>query len=158
METASIYQSKPDSLSTIYLAGSIDAHASLDFALLWRNLATTILTKAGYQVLDPLRWGASGPGAEIDSAEIMRRNLVDLLSAQILLVEMDCPELSYIGTGIEIFKAYQYGKEILLWGTANKRSHALRHYAPIRYETLGGAMDELVERITKTRGAAVNVR
>jgi hypothetical protein len=158
METASIYQSKHDSPPpTVYLAGSIDAHATLDSILGWRAEAREALTAAGYRVLDPLRWGDSGPGAEIDSAEIMRRNLVDILAADILLVEMDHPGLSYIGTGIEVFQAYQLGKEILLWGTANRRSHALRHYAPIRYETLGEALCELVERIEKTRGAMINV-
>jgi hypothetical protein len=156
METALRCLTKPDSPAqehfdgflnaasrhTVFLAGSIDAHASLEFPRNWRDEATEVLTAAGYLVLNPLRHDDYS-----DSAEIMRRNTADLLQAHILLVEMSHSDISYIGTSIEIYKSYQYGKEILLWGGANRRSHALRHYAPVRFETLKDALNELVERM-----------
>lgn len=154
METAPQYiLSKPDTQPiTVYLAGSIDAHATPDAATAWREEAAEVLTAAGYRVLNPLRWPADSYD---DSAEIMRRNLVDLVASDIILTEMDNPGLAYIGTAIEIYQAWQLGKEIILWGRANRRSHALRYYAPLRYETLSDALNYLV---LKKRGVVSNVR
>lgn len=142
--------SKPDSRPTVYLAGSIDGHACLEDAKTWRDEAAEVLVKAGYKVLDPLRWPAD---TYQDSGAIMQRNTVDIFMSDIVLTEMDNPAMSYIGTGIDIFQAYQFGREIILWGGANRGSHALKCYAPVRYETLGDALNYLVERIEKSRGA-----
>ena len=150
MEASPQYQT---SHLTVYLAGSIDAHADIEAAKAWRDEAAEVLIAAGYRVLNPLRWPAD---TYQDSAGIMQRNMVDILTSDIVLTEMDNPAISYIGTGIDIFQAYQFGKEIILWGQANRGSHALRHYAPVRFETLGDALNELVTRNQNLRGAMTN--
>jgi nucleoside 2-deoxyribosyltransferase len=124
----------------IYLAGSINGHP-IRSANKRRLTAQRELEQAGYVVLNPLR--DRSDGIMTPSKEIVERDLKDIERANILLVEMNCYGMSYIGTSMEIREAYLKGKTIYLWGEANKTSHWLAYHATRRFKTLQQALDYL---------------
>ncbi|NLU09416.1 MAG: DUF4406 domain-containing protein [Tepidanaerobacter acetatoxydans] len=128
---------------TVYLAGSINGHKSWELVTTWRTYAEKILEAAGYRVLNPVR-GRSP--TDTDSKDIVERDLQDIAKADILLVEMDHEDKAYIGTAMEIRYAWERGKEIIIWGRANRESHWLKYHTHVRCNTLGQALEYLLKR------------
>lgn len=127
----------------VYLAGSINGHDSLETANGWREKATKELGKAGYGALNPLRGRKL---TDENSKEIVERDLEDIQKADIILVEMSHENKAYIGTAIEIRYAWEQGKEIILWGRANRESHWLKYHAHAWFDTLEDAIKYLKRR------------
>ena len=109
----------------VYLAGSINGHQEKQTANAWRERASRELTAAGYVVLNPLRGRKL---SDQNTEAIVERDITDVIGADIILVEMDTPEMAYIGTAIEIREAYLKRKEIVLFGKANRNSHFLKYF------------------------------
>jgi nucleoside 2-deoxyribosyltransferase len=128
---------------TVYLAGSIYRRRSLSEANKWRLYAKEKLEAAGYDVINPL--DGKRDGIEYDAHEIVRDDLAAIRRSHVLLVEMDNPRLPYIGTSMEIFFASTYGKTVILWGRANKKSYWLRAHAHRWFRSL----DEAIEHLRK---------
>lgn len=126
---------------TVYLAGSVNGHESWEAVTEWRLYAAGVLEAAGYHVLNPVR---GRKPTDTDSKDIVERDLRDISQADILLVEMDHENRAYIGTAIEIRRAWEQGKPIICWGTANRSSYFLRYHATEISETLEEAIDRVV--------------
>jgi hypothetical protein len=127
--------------NVVYLAGSIYGKASLAEANDWRLKATEKLEAAGYIVLNPLR--DKEEGIEYMPDFIVHRDLDDIKRASILLVEMNTPGVPIAGTSMEIRKAFDWGKRIILWGTANRGSYWLQYHKTEWVDTLEEALDLL---------------
>jgi len=128
---------------TVYLAGSIDGHDSWDTVTEWRNYASLILEAVGYRVLNPTRGRSRTTPYDIF---IVERDLEDIDCADILLVEMNHENRAYIGTSMEIRYAWERHKEIIVWGTANTKSHWLKYHTNQHFKSLDGALLHLKER------------
>ncbi|MDI3548151.1 MAG: hypothetical protein PWR10_1803 [Halanaerobiales bacterium] len=137
------YQPKP----VVYLAGSINGHSAWAVATEWRLYAAGVLETAGFKVLNPLR---GRKPTDTNSKDIVERDLQDIVQANILLVEMDHDQMPYIGTSMEIRYAWERGKEIILWGRANRGSHWLKYHATAWFDDLEGALDYLREKGLKS--------
>jgi len=128
---------------TVYLAGSIDDHDSEEAFTTWRKYATAVLEAAGFRVLDPFR-GRCLRGDDTD--DIVGRNDCDIRRSDIILCETNFPGHAYIGTGIDLFKAWQQGKPVILWGLANRNSHYLKKYGTQWLDTLEEALEFLIAK------------
>ncbi|KUK53062.1 MAG: hypothetical protein XD78_1504 [Desulfotomaculum sp. 46_296] len=126
---------------TVYLAGGIDG-LSHEQVMGWRQRAAEALRRNGFDVIDPT-WGKDLTVAH-DPREIVEADLANVDRAHILLVEMNTPGHAYIGTAIEIRRAWEQGKAIICWGTANRSSYFLRYHATELLETLEEAIDRVV--------------
>ncbi|NSW84091.1 MAG: nucleoside 2-deoxyribosyltransferase [Syntrophothermus sp.] len=128
-------------MSKVYLAGGIDG-LSREQATCWRQRATEVLQNKGFEVIDPTH----GRDMEMvyDPREVVGSAFANVDSADILLVEMNTPGHAYIGTAIEIRRAWEQGKPIICWGTANRSSYFLRYHATEISETLEEAIDRVV--------------
>lgn len=131
----------------VYLAGSINGHSIWAKAVNWRLNTAITLETLGYQVFNPLR---GRKPEDQNSNDIVERDLQDITKADILLVEMDHKDKAYIGTAMEIRYAWERGKEIVIWGQANKESHWLKYHATAWFDDLDQALDYLRERRAKT--------
>ncbi|AYO30625.1 hypothetical protein D2962_08305 [Biomaibacter acetigenes] len=126
---------------TVYLSGSINGQ-SWHFAKEWRELASAELLQASYNVIDPTEGRKE---TDTDSKDIVERDLKGIEQADMLLVEMDCSGTAYIGTAMEIRYAWELGKEIIVWGKANRDSHWMRYHTRLWFDTLRDALLYLKE-------------
>lgn len=127
---------------TVYLAGPIYVKG-ITAAAEWRNEAKEVLERHGYRVLDPLRGKMEGQHYAPD--EIVDRDLEDVGIADILLVEMDTPDVPISGTSMEMKEAHDKGKLIILWGMANPDSPWLLKHSTYRLATLAKALHDLTK-------------
>lgn len=134
---------------TVYLAGSVQDHTSIQDANKWRLEAEDFLTKCGYRVLNPIR----GKKHTIDGTpkEIVERDLEDIKVSDIILVEMDDLTKRYIGTAMEIRDAWINGKKIILWGMACRQHPWLKYHAHSWFHNLSGALYYLERRARSKR-------
>lgn len=136
---------------TVYLSGSINGHITARYPTTWRGYAQERLEAVGYTVLDPMRgrkFEVAGLSEE-QIEEIIVRDINDIHQSDIVLVEMDCPGMPYIGTAMEIRHAYVWCKEILVWGEANRGSIWLQYHTDRRF----GALDDALEYLIALREA-----
>lgn len=131
----------------VYLAGSVNGHKTWTKAMNWRLHATEVLESIGYEVFNPLR---GRKPEDQDSRDIVERDLQDIAKSDILLVEMDHEDKAYIGTAMEIRYAWERGKEIIIWGQANRDSHWLKYHVSMWFNDLEQAIDYLRKRRAKT--------
>jgi len=96
---------------TIYLAGPME-HVSAEDAKGWRDIAKHLLLSADQKVLDPTR--------RIHKFEIkyMKRifelDLRDIRESDIILANLDRPQIAKHGTAMEVFYAsYVLGKPVI---------------------------------------------
>jgi len=125
----------------VYLAGAIDGQPA-EAVTRWRRRATEALQREGFEVIDPT-WGKDLT-ATYDPREIVEADLTNVDRADILLVEMNTPGHAYIGTAIEIRRAWEQGKPIICWGTVNRASYFLLYHTSAIYDTLDEALGVIV--------------
>jgi len=123
---------------TIYLCGGIEG-LSYDEAYSWRKIAREELQNK-YIILDPL------DNKHETWSQIVKADIENVRDADILLVEMKRYNHAYIGTSMEIRDAWVQGKEIYVWGIANRDNYFLVEAATKFFDTLGEALDFLKKR------------
>lgn len=119
---------------TIYLGGAIRLTPD---AYTWRQIAKEELEIAGFRVLNPL--AGSYPGNPDTS--LVFRDLKMIAESDILLVEMQHPDVAYIGTSMEICEARRMGKHIVVFTRCHKDSIWLQVYADQIFDTLAEALE-----------------
>lgn len=128
---------------TIYLSGSIAGHED-DFPKLWRQQAAAALPE--YTILDPFRDGFTMANSD-DYQRIIKRDLDDVKASDIILVEVDFPDKSYVGTLCELNLAVQEKKLIVAWGKHFKDNIWFQHYLlkdGVQFDSLGNALEFLM--------------
>jgi nucleoside 2-deoxyribosyltransferase len=85
---------------TIYLAGPME-HVSEEDAQGWRQTATDILTPYGVNILSPVRRIHNFRKEEMKS--IFELDLRDIKECDLILVNLNNPEIPKHGTAIEVF-------------------------------------------------------
>ena len=122
-------------MKTIYLCGAIDA-VTTEYAKGWRQTAKAELIKAGFAVIDP----TDDMHDDLAIETVVRKDLASVEASDILLVEMNNHNGAYIGTSMEIRKAWEWGKQIIVWGEANLFSYFLNFHQTVRLRTLEEAL------------------
>lgn len=122
-------------MKTVYLCGAIDA-VTTEYAKGWRQTAKAELTKAGFTVIDP----TDDMHHSLTTETVVRKDLASVEASDILLVEMNNHNGAYIGTSMEIRKAWEWGKRIIVWGEANLFSYFLNFHQTVRLRTLEEAV------------------
>lgn len=100
----------------IYLGGAIH-NLNFDEANDWRIQATNLLEEHGHIILNPLRgrlWRNAKEQSQFTVNEIVHRDLVDVKKADILLVNLAREDANYIGTTVEMTKARDWNKFIIV--------------------------------------------
>jgi nucleoside 2-deoxyribosyltransferase len=87
---------------TVYLAGPME-HVSVDEAKGWRDIATQQLVLAGCNILDPTRRVHNFEPRYMK--RIFELDLRDIQESDIILVNLDKPEVAKHGTAMEVFYA-----------------------------------------------------
>lgn len=87
---------------TVYLAGPME-HVSKEEALGWRFKATSLLNFADVNVLDPTRRVHNFEPRYMK--RIFELDLRDIQESDIILVNLDKPEVAKHGTAMEVFYA-----------------------------------------------------
>jgi hypothetical protein len=67
------------------------------------------------------------------------------MQADVVLTEMDTHYHAYIGTAIEMRKAWEHSIPVIVWGLRNRESKFLQYHATAIFNTL----DEAIEHIAK---------
>jgi hypothetical protein len=132
-------------MKTVYLIGSIDMHEDPETALAWRRVAREKLEAAGFRVTDPPIGEASAGWTPMQVYQDCRFKVEE---ADIVLCEMLHPVPS-IGTSVELEWAYQWGKEIVVWGDAYAQSKFMQVYAPKRHHELEDALRHITQHTTQ---------
>lgn len=108
----------------VYLAGQING-LTYDEATRWRSETKKALGDQGIKCLDPMRGKESTKqltnlcpenyGEEIETSPkfIMRRDHMDVMSCDIVLVNLDNRKRELIGTLMELAWAYDYHKPVI---------------------------------------------
>ncbi len=130
-------------MTKVYLAGAIDGQPE-EKVKSWRSQAADCLTKNGFEVIDPT--AGKDLSATYDPNDIVETDLANVERADIILCEMNTPGHAYIGTAIELRKAWEYGKPIICWGTANRCSYFLQYHALFLMDTLDEALNAIIKR------------
>lgn len=128
-------------MKTVYLGGAIRKHPD---PYTWRAIAKEKLEKEGFIVLDPLE------GSFVGNRDVafVKRDLEMIKKADILLVEMSCPDVPYIGTSMEICEARHMGKQIVIWGKAHQDSIWVQAYADQIFSSLEEALNCVINKNT----------
>jgi len=81
----------------------------------WREAATNLLTKAGFQVLNPCRGKATYQYGYHTPNEIVLRDLKDVDAADIVLMNfVDKPNKLFTGTQMELMYAWEKRKPVVV--------------------------------------------
>lgn len=119
---------------TVYLGGAIRLTPD---AYTWRQVAKEELELNGFRVLNPL--AGSYPG-NTDTSFVFR-DLKMIADSDILLVEMQSPDVPYIGTSMEICEARRMNKHIVVFTRCHKDSIWLQVYADQIFNNLAEALE-----------------
>jgi nucleoside 2-deoxyribosyltransferase len=128
-------------MTTVYLAGAIDGQPA-DQVTCWRRKAALVLKENGFSVIDPTE--GKDLTAFYDPRDIVETDLANVDRADIILLEMNTKGHAYIGTAIEMRRAWEQGKPVICWGTANRESYFLRYHATAMLDTLDEAIGVIV--------------
>ncbi|MDR7867790.1 MAG: hypothetical protein RIN56_13330 [Sporomusaceae bacterium] len=134
----------------VYLCGAID-YVTGEYASEWRLAATAELEAIGVTVIDPTRDGALSWTPQ----EVVERDLADIASADIVLVEMNNAAGGYIGTAMEIREAWEMGKIVIVWGQAFRNSKFLRYHVTKFCPSLDYALGYIEGMVAKLRKGEV---
>lgn len=141
-----------DSMKKVYLAGNMAGY-SVDYALLWREQATTFLEANGIGVTTPVDLTEAGPGemydhvlhAKLDPKKVVIHDLVLISKSFAVLAVLDGPST---GTGGEMIYAHEVTKIPIIVVTTdpNTKSHPWVRFCASRIvDTLEEALLYLVE-------------
>lgn len=124
---------------TIYLSGKMKNLQFPDWKS-WRNKATEILVhELGFKVISSFKFPEETSGKEIWDSCYFKLDHSD-----IILVNLDYPEDSpFLGTSIEISRAYMQNKPIIVFSSQDwvKNNATLKHHATIIVSTLDEAIN-----------------
>ncbi len=112
-----------------------------DQSLAWRTLATNYLTQE-FDVLHALRQREEKETFTDPRAAVIR-DLSDIASSHILLVNDTHEGASMIGTAMEVFYAHGQHKPVIIFGHAHEKDYWLNYHSHLRLETLEEACDVL---------------
>lgn len=129
----------------IYLAGG--ATRDPKFAIEWRENVRGLLYPK-FTTVSPFRGknlDASGKWAKYEPNEIVTRDLRDIRSSGLVLVEMVFPDYNYVGTCMEIQAAGDAGIPVVLWTEHWKNHYWLRFHAVKVLPTLEECCDYIKE-------------
>ena len=122
---------------TIYLAGPF-LGCNYDEIHSWRNVVKLALAEK-YILLDPSDRLEKG----MSDKEIVEGDLYDIQNSDILLVNHSMPS---DGTAMEIFSAWQDGKEIIVITNYHTVSPWIKYHTTKLFRCLNDALDYLTER------------
>lgn len=168
---AAFGKQKPDPKPmVVYLAGAVDIEPHIrplgwfnsllarfgltgdyDPIIGWRKYSAKILEAEGIKVIDTTRHLEAVVDAEITDEELVDSNMIDIQLADVMLVEMARAGHAYIGTAIDMRKAYERGIPIIVWGKANRASRYLHHHATT-------IVDDLDAALSIIKGLAIGMR
>ena len=120
----------------IFLSGPIRG-VSRKESLAWRNEAAKLLEQ-NFNVLHAFR-GREEKETFTDPRTAVIRDLSDIKSADILLVNDTIENCSMIGTSMEIFFAFQQNKPVILFGNAHDKDYWLNYHIHLRTKDLAEA-------------------
>lgn len=124
------YQQWKNPQKTVYLGGAIDK-VSPEFATVWRGAAKKFLVDHEFLVLDPTEAkNLSHPNINTSMytpEQIVTADLDMIRRSNIVLAEISRKDIPYHGTSCELVYAYQWGKEIIVWGDCH--SYWIRYHA-----------------------------
>ena len=126
----------------VYLSGSID-FADLGFASCWRQQAIEALSKSDITCHDPLAGkDITDPAisTKYSPSLIVRRDLLEISSSDILLVEMTRNDIPYVGTSMEMFAAAQVGIPIVVWHEYARLGYWATYFADYAHRDLDSAI------------------
>jgi len=143
---------------TVYLSGPISGK-SFDQATRWRQLAGGQLRAAGFRVLDPMR-GKSFLSTQariereayerwanprLSDKALTRRDKLDVLTADIILVYLMEADVASIGTIYEMAWAEDHNKLVVIaLNDHNVHNHPFVRETGVLFGTLGEALDYIV--------------
>mgnify|MGYP003404727515 CR=1 FL=1 len=125
---------------TIFLSGPMRGIPRTE-SLKWRTEASTRLLNK-FNVLHALR-GREEKETFLDPRTAVIRDLSDIRSSDILLVNDTVGDCSMIGTSMEVFFAHQLGKPVVVFGHAHDKDYWLNYHIHLRTSTLEEACDIL---------------
>lgn len=108
-----------------------------ELSLGWRQSASKLLGKK-FDVLHAMR-GREKRETFTDPRIAVARDLSDIRSSDILLVNDTFTEFSMIGSSMEIFFAHQLGKPVILFGEGHINDYWLNYHSHFRAKTLEDA-------------------
>ncbi len=126
----------------IFLCGPIRGVTRQE-SLTWRGKATEYLSEK-FEVIHALR-GREEKETFTDYRAAVIRDLSDIKSSDILLVNDTLENCSMIGTSMEIFYAFQQNKPVVVFGNAHDKDYFLDYHSHLRVNTL----EEACEVLTK---------
>lgn len=118
---------------TVFLSGPMRG-VSRDVSLGWRNMATTLLSDK-FDVVHAMR-GREEKETFTDPRAAVIRDLNDIKSADIVLVNDTVEGCSMIGTSMEVFFAHQLIKPVIVFGDAHDKDYWLNYHTHLRVKDL----------------------
>ena len=132
-------------MKKIFLSGPIRGIPRED-ALGWRNDAVKLLSE-NFEVFHALR-GREKQETFTDPKAAVIRDLSDIQTADILLVNDTVSDCSMIGTSMEVFFAFQQNKPVIIFGNAHNKDYWLNYHSHLRVNTLEEACTVLNQMFT----------
>jgi nucleoside 2-deoxyribosyltransferase len=127
-------------MKTVFLSGPMKG-IPREKALAWRKNASKLLSKR-FRVLHALR-GRESRETFTDPRAAVIRDLSDIKSADVLLVNDTFKDCSMIGTSMEIFFAYEEKKPVIVFGNAHAGDYWLEYHSHLRVKNLKEACEVL---------------
>lgn len=117
----------------IFLAGPM-REIQREISLGWRKLATKNLSNK-FEVVHAMR-GREEKETFTDSRAAVIRDINDIKSSDILLVNDTIKDCSMIGTSMEIFFAFQQNKPVIIFGNAHDKDYWMNYHSHLRTKDL----------------------
>lgn len=143
---------------SVYLSGPISGRTFAD-ATGWREDAATLLTGAGFRVLDPMRGKSFLSTQKVIEREVyesvhnpilsdkalVNRDYADVMSSDIVLANLHGATAVSIGTTCEVALAHYLHKlVVLVIEPGNVHDHPFIREAGITFNGLSGALDYIL--------------
>ncbi len=127
-------------MKKVFLSGPIRGIPKEE-SLAWRKEAAKLL-EANFETTHALR-GREERETFTDPRAAVVRDLSDIKSADILLVNDSIEDCSMIGTSMEVFFAFQENKPVIVFGSAHEKDYFLNYHTHLRVKDLNEACDVL---------------
>jgi len=124
---------------TVYLGGAITKDKE-DFCREWRDkIIKRFYRYPEIEFINPIE--GKDLNAEYKPKEIFEEDMESVKKSDLVVVEMDCPNYHYIGSSIEIHKAWQEDIPVIVWGKAHTMHYFLRYLTTWRVDNMERAVD-----------------
>ena len=124
----------------IFLSGPMRG-VSREESLGWRKEAIKLLEK-DFDVVHALR-GREEKETFTDPRAAVIRDISDIKSSDIILVNDTIENCSMIGTSMEVFFAFQQNKPVIVFGDAHNKDYWLNYHLHLRTSSLNEACEIL---------------